>query len=215
MNRFVNFSRVLVWPRTLLFSSVIGGVLAPPAGWAQSLPPLMDEATSQSLVPTVDVRSLPSRVFQPHYPTLSLSALPVPEPIFPETVPEIQLVIRLSERRVYVYQDNQIYISYPIAIGRSGWETPTGDYEVLNMVKNPGWQNPFTGEVVPPGPNNPLGERWIGFWTDGENFIGFHGTPNAQSVGQAASHGCIRMYNRDVQDLFEIVALGTPVTVQP
>lgn len=127
----------------------------------------------------------------------------------------IRLVIKLSERRVYVYEQNQVVKSYPIAIGRSGWETPTGKFEVIQMLQNPVWEHPFTGELVPPGPANPLGSRWIGFWTDGTNYIGFHGTPNAETVGQAASHGCIRMYDQDVVALFEIVQVGTPVEVVP
>lgn len=151
----------------------------------------------------------------PYYPAALDAALPFPEPVFPEIAPELQLVIRLSERRVYLYDRDNLQISYPIAVGRSGWETPVGTHSIINMVVDPGWQNPFTGAVIPPGPSNPLGDRWIGFWTDGENFIGFHGTPNEGSVGQAASHGCIRMYNRDVRELFEKVAVGTPVIVQP
>jgi len=151
----------------------------------------------------------------PYYPAALDAALPFPEPVFPELAVELQLVIRLSERRVYLYNRDNLQVSYPIAVGRAGWETPVGSYSVINMVVDPGWQNPFTGAVIPPGPSNPLGDRWIGFWTDGENFIGFHGTPNEGSVGRAASHGCIRMYNRDVRELFEKVAVGTPVIVQP
>ena len=83
------------------------------------------------------------------------------------------------------------------------------------MLRNPAWQHPFTGEVMPPGADNPLGSRWIGFWTDGTNFIGFHGTPNVESVGTPASHGCIRMYDQDVVKLFERVKIGTPVQVVP
>ncbi|HEY9643299.1 MAG TPA: L,D-transpeptidase [Coleofasciculaceae cyanobacterium] len=125
------------------------------------------------------------------------------------------LVIRLSDRRVYVYNRDQVKTSFPVAIGRAGWETPTGSYHILQMLRNPAWQHPFTGEVIPPGADNPLGSRWIGFWTDGTNFIGFHGTPNAESVGRPASHGCIRMYDRDVTELFNMVKVGTRVDVVP
>lgn len=139
-----------------------------------------------------------------------------PQPI-PSTELEQQayLVIRLSDRRVYLYQNHQLESSYPIAIGRAGWETPTGQYQVIQMIRNPAWQHPFTGEIIPPGPENPLGDRWIGFWTDGTNFIGFHGTPNEETVGTAASHGCIRMLNQDVLKLFDTVQIGTPVIVAP
>jgi L,D-transpeptidase ErfK/SrfK len=146
----------------------------------------------------------------------TLPPLGAPEPFLPTPDEQvIQLVIRLSERRVYVYDREQVITSYPIAIGRSGWETPTGEFEVIQKLSNPTWEHPFTGELVPPGAANPLGSRWIGFWTDGTNYIGFHGTPDADTVGQAASHGCIRMYDQDVQALFEIVQMGTPVVVQP
>lgn len=127
----------------------------------------------------------------------------------------VHLRLSLSDRKVYVYRGETLETSYPVAIGRPGWETPTGEFEVFSQIVDPGWTNPLTDEVVAPGPNNPLGDRWIAFWTDGVNSIGFHGTPNRESVGQAASHGCIRMYNEDVRELYEIVALGTPVTVEP
>ena len=128
---------------------------------------------------------------------------------------ELRLVIKLSERRVYLYQGEQEINSYPVAIGKAGWETPTGNFQVIQMLRNPAWEHPWTGKIVPPGPDNPLGDRWIGFWTDGKNFIGFHGTPAEELVGQAVSHGCIRMKNNDVRALFEQVAVGTTVTVEP
>lgn len=125
-----------------------------------------------------------------------------------------RLVLNLRERRVYVYQNDRVVARYPVAIGRPGWETPTGDFQVLDMQKNPAWIHPFNGKVIPPGSDNPLGVRWIGFWTDGNNFIGFHGTPQENLIGQAVSHGCVRMRNKDIGALFEQVALGTPVIVQ-
>jgi lipoprotein-anchoring transpeptidase ErfK/SrfK len=147
--------------------------------------------------------------------TPDLPSLGSPDRFLPDLKPVIRLVIKLADRRVYVYQNDQVKTSFPIAIGRSGWETPTGSYQVLQMLRNPSWQNPFTGEVIPAGSDNPLGTRWIGFWTDGNNFIGFHGTPNEETVGTPASHGCIRMYDRDVQKLFEMVGVGTKVSVVP
>ncbi|MGB3207005.1 MAG: L,D-transpeptidase [Crinalium sp.] len=125
-----------------------------------------------------------------------------------------QLVIKLRERRVYVYQKNRVVAKYPIAIGRVGWETPRGDFKVSHKERDPAWEHPFTGKVIPPGADNPLGVAWIGFWTDGRNQIGFHGTPQENLVGQAVSHGCVRMRNKDVTALFEQVDVGTPVKVQ-
>jgi lipoprotein-anchoring transpeptidase ErfK/SrfK len=83
------------------------------------------------------------------------------------------------------------------------------------MVKNPIWQHPITDEIFPPGAVNPLGARWIGFAADEHMKLGFHGTTGESSIGQAVSHGCLRMKNRDVTALFSQVSLGTVVTVRP
>ncbi|MDZ8032934.1 L,D-transpeptidase [Nostoc sp. DedSLP04] len=126
----------------------------------------------------------------------------------------IHLEISLRNRRVTLYRGQNRIKSYPIAVGRQDWETPIGNFRVRTMLENPTWINPFTGKAIPGGdPENPLGKYWIGFWTNGKNWVGFHGTPNPDSVGKAASHGCIRMYNNDVRELFYQVNMGTPVTV--
>lgn len=132
-------------------------------------------------------------------------------------VPQVttQLVLRLGERRVYLYRGTTVVVSYPVAIGRDGWETPTGNFQVIQKTVDPVWQHPFNGTVVPAGKTNPLGVRWIGFWTNGDNAIGFHGTPNPELIGQAVSHGCVRMRNEDIVDLFDRVSEGTAVRVEP
>ncbi|MBW4456920.1 MAG: L,D-transpeptidase [Nostoc indistinguendum CM1-VF10] len=138
------------------------------------------------------------------------------KPSLPQTTEQnIHLLLILKQRRLYVYRGDILQASYPVAVGKLKWETPTGKFKVINMVENPAWENPFVAnrQVVPPGLENPLGERWIGFWTDGKNQIGFHGTYKRDSVGKAASHGCVRMYNEDVRKLYEIVQIGTPITV--
>ena len=125
------------------------------------------------------------------------------------------LVVDLSDRQVSLYQNDVWQASYDIAIGREGWETPSGNFAVLNMQEHPVWQNPISGEVVESPTENPLGSRWIGFWTDGVHQIGFHGTNQEESIGQAVSHGCIRMRDAEIQQLFTQVTVGTPVIVQP
>jgi len=125
-----------------------------------------------------------------------------------------RLVIRLQDRRVYLYRNEEVINSYPVAIGKAGWETPAGTFAVRQMIVDPAWEHPWNGSVVPPGDRNPLGRRWIGFWTDGTNVIGFHGTPNENLVGQAVSHGCVRMKNADIAQLFEQVQVGTTVVVE-
>ncbi|MBW4516507.1 MAG: L,D-transpeptidase [Timaviella obliquedivisa GSE-PSE-MK23-08B] len=130
-------------------------------------------------------------------------------------VKQSQLVVDLGDRKVYLYADGNTQVGYDIAVGKAGWETPPGKFSILNMQLNPTWQHPFTGDVIPTGTGNPLGSRWIGFWTDGTHQIGFHGTNQTDLIGQAVSHGCIRMRDKDIQALYEQVAIGTVVVVQP
>lgn len=133
------------------------------------------------------------------------------------TPPAVQLTrleVDLSRRQVSLYRGNSRIKTYPIAVGRADWETPTGNFQVKQLLRNPKWIHPFTGKAIAGGsPDNPLGKYWIGFWTDGKNWIGFHGTPNPETVGKAASHGCLRMHNHHIQELFSYVSMGTPVNV--
>ncbi len=127
----------------------------------------------------------------------------------------VKLVLRLRERRVYVYRGDRAETSYPVAIGKPATPTPTGTYRVFQMVQNPVWKNPWTGQVMRPGPNSALGLRWIGFMERSNGIIGFHGTPTVNSIGRAASNGCVRMRNEHVVELFEKVQMGTTVVVEP
>jgi len=106
---------------------------------------------------------------------------------------------------------------YPVAIGQAGYETPAGVYGIDSKQLNPTWYVPdaewageLAGSVVPPGPDNPLKARWMGF----NGAAGIHGTADAGSLGSAASHGCVRMAVPDVIDLYEHVPLGTPVRIE-
>jgi lipoprotein-anchoring transpeptidase ErfK/SrfK len=146
---------------------------------------------------------------------LELPALGEANRFLPEKKPSTYLVVKLSQRRVYVYRDKQVRASYPIAIGKAGWETPMGKYQVINKEVNPIFKSFKTGRVIRPGPDNPLGVRWIGIWSDGKSQLGFHGTNQPELIGQAVSHGCIRMHNKDVVALFEQIEIGTSVMVKP
>jgi lipoprotein-anchoring transpeptidase ErfK/SrfK len=129
---------------------------------------------------------------------------------------EINILLKVGERRAYIYRGQTLLRKIRVAVGKKGWETPTGDWKVQLMKKNPGWLSFKTGEAFPPGKDNPLGERWIGFWYDEKtgDQIGFHGTSNLKSIGQAASHGCVRMSNKDVKLLYKLVQVGTVVRVR-
>ncbi|MDX6571494.1 MAG: hypothetical protein QOC86_650 [Gaiellales bacterium] len=127
-----------------------------------------------------------------------------------------RIVVHLSQFRVFLIRDGKRIFSAPIAIGMPGRATPTGTYEIIAKIKNPTWVPPNSPwaaglEPIPPGVDNPLGTRWIG--TSAPN-IGFHATPADYSVGHAASHGCMRMHRADVERLYDLVRVGTPVDIQ-
>jgi lipoprotein-anchoring transpeptidase ErfK/SrfK len=140
-------------------------------------------------------------------------------------------VLDRRARLLRVLESGRELKRFPVAVGRPGWETPVGQFRVIELAANPTWEHPATGVHVPPGPDNPLGSRWIGFHRecgfrqgfngqevltiDGCVSAGFHGTPQRDSVGRAVSHGCVRLFDEHVRELFELVELGTPVTVLP
>lgn len=137
------------------------------------------------------------------------------------------LLLRLTERRLYLHigdgdstTPSEVQ-SFPVAIGRREYPTPTGHYKVHNKIVDPDfvvidWKDPsHESRTIPPGPDNPLGVRWIGF-AQGDGWeIGFHGTPHPELLGKAVSHGCVRMRNSDVVEVFDQVRVGTPVVVRP
>ena len=129
----------------------------------------------------------------------------------------VAVTVSRGEHTVRVFRRGEVVRSYTVAIGDPKYPTPTGQFSVQTMQKNPTWNVPqsdwagkLAGQTIPGGdPRNPLVARWIGF----SGSVGFHGTKSISSLGTAASHGCIRMSPSDVIDLYERVAMGTPVLV--
>ena len=129
----------------------------------------------------------------------------------------VAVTVSRAERRARVFRRGELVKTYTVAVGSPEYPTPTGQFVVQTMQKNPSWSVPqsewagsLAGETIPGGdPRNPLVARWIGF----NGAVGFHGTSSAGSLGSAASHGCIRMNPADVIDLFERVRPATPVFV--
>ena len=137
-----------------------------------------------------------------------------PKPL-KQTDSSVLLTLSLSERTLEVQQPGSITTIYNVAVGQADWQTPTGEFTVLSKLENPAWQHPLTKEEIPPGPDNPLGTHWIGFWTDGQAQIGFHGTNQEDLIGEAVSHGCVRMRNQDIKTLYSQVEVGTQIIVIP
>ncbi|MGB3671471.1 MAG: L,D-transpeptidase [Phormidesmis sp.] len=132
-----------------------------------------------------------------------------------QSIPSLVRLVLSLEKRSLEVSTPEATIRYDVAIGQDDWQTPTGDFTVMSKLENPAWQHPITKEEIPPGPDNPLGDRWIGFWSDGEAQIGFHGTNQEDLIGEAVSHGCVRMRNEDVKALYALVEVGTPVEIVP
>jgi len=117
-----------------------------------------------------------------------------------------RVVVSIPDRKIALIEDGRVVKVYPVAIGKSSTPSPHGSFHIASRVQHPTWYQP--GKVVGPGPANPLGTRWMGLGYKG---YGIHGTNVPISIGKAASHGCIRMRNRDVEELFALVQVGDPV----
>jgi L,D-transpeptidase catalytic domain len=124
------------------------------------------------------------------------------------TSPKRELVISIPDRKLAVIEDGEVIKIYPVAVGKPSTPSPTGRFEIVNRIENPTYYH--KGVVIGPGRANPLGNRWLGLSLKG---YGIHGTNEQNSIGHAASHGCIRMAKRDVEELFSYVSVGDVVEI--
>lgn len=134
---------------------------------------------------------------------LSLAVLLVVNAVPALAQAPLRIDLNIPALRLVVYEGDRMIESYPIAVGMPGFDTPTGAFEITHAEWNP-WWNPPThrdwarNEVrTPPGPNNPMGRVKLFFLP----LYFIHGTPEGESIGTPASHGCVRMLNRDVIEL--------------
>jgi len=128
------------------------------------------------------------------------------------------IIVNLAELRLFRFNSDGTVESFPISVGREGWDTPTGSTTIMDKVKDPDWhvpasiraQDPSLPDVVPAGPDNPLGQYamhlgWPGYL--------IHGTNAPASIGKPSSHGCMRLYPEDIEALFNLSSAGDTVTV--
>jgi lipoprotein-anchoring transpeptidase ErfK/SrfK len=120
-----------------------------------------------------------------------------------------QILVSLPDRKLALIEDGEVKKIYPVAVGKASTPSPSGSFTITNRVINPTYYH--KGQVVEPGPLNPVGTRWIGLNQKG---YGIHGTNAPNSIGKAASHGCIRMAKKDLEELFEIVRPGDAVEIR-
>jgi lipoprotein-anchoring transpeptidase ErfK/SrfK len=119
-----------------------------------------------------------------------------------------RIVVSIPDRKLALLEDGEVIRIWRIAVGAPRTPSPVGQHTVVVRIPDPTWY--YRGRVVPPGKRNPLGTRWVGLSVQG---YGIHGTNVPSSIGRNASHGCIRMRNRDVEELFEMVAIGDEVAL--
>jgi lipoprotein-anchoring transpeptidase ErfK/SrfK len=120
-----------------------------------------------------------------------------------------RIVVSVPDRKLLLLEGERVLRVYDVAVGKRSTPTPEGRFTIINRVPNPTWYGP--SGTVAPGKDNPLGSRWMGLSAKG---YGIHGTNVPSSIGKAASHGCVRMRRQDLEELFEMVTVGTTVELQ-
>ena len=130
---------------------------------------------------------------------------------------EDELLINVPQRMLFHYREGVLRAHYPVAVGRSDWQTPLGAFSVVSVESDPTWDVPLSIQEemrragkpvvkrVAPGPTNPLGHYWIGLSLGS---VGLHGTTAPSSIYHFATHGCLRLHPDDVEDLFPYVSVG-------
>jgi L,D-transpeptidase ErfK/SrfK len=143
--------------------------------------------------------------------------------------PRAGIVINLPEHRLYWYPptpagQQPVVWTFPVSIGKMDWNTPLGRTSVVAKVKNPTWTPPksvreehakhgdILPEVVPAGPDNPMGLYALRLGIPGGAYL-IHGTNRPAGVGMQVTHGCMRLYPEDIESLFKMVPVNTPVTI--
>lgn len=119
------------------------------------------------------------------------------------------VLVSVPDRKLAVLENGAVVRKFNVAVGASTSPSPIGEFQIVNRIVDPTYYR--AGAVIPPGKSNPVGPRWVGLSKKG---YGIHGTNEPRSIGKARSHGCIRLNNVDVQELFDLVSVGDTVEVR-
>jgi lipoprotein-anchoring transpeptidase ErfK/SrfK len=146
--------------------------------------------------------------------TIAVKAKLTKPAVTPSTIGPI-VVIKRGSNELTLFNGTKVVRQFKVATGQNIYPTPLGTFQIVVKWKNPTWYPPASSwakglKPVPPGPNNPLGTRWMGLSSPG---VGIHGTDEPTSIGYSASHGCIRMLVPQAEWLFDHVNVGTPVYI--
>jgi lipoprotein-anchoring transpeptidase ErfK/SrfK len=119
------------------------------------------------------------------------------------------VLVSIPDRKLAVLEQGNVIATFPVAVGAAVSPSPTGEFQIVSRVANPTYYHP--GTVIPTGKDNPIGTRWLGLSRKG---YGIHGTNAPRSIGRAASHGCIRLRNRDMERLYPMLQVGDVVQIR-
>ena len=210
---------------TAFVASIAGEVDVPArnadVGWNGSRPAVTPAQTGRALDREAATAGLAETLDDHHRgpATVELSSYDISPTVTSAAFQQV-VVLHQSRREVELWRGGEVVRSWPVAVGTGGSPTPTGSFSVGAKRFEPTWVNPAPdrwGEDMPerigPGPDNPLGVRALN-WNrmgGGDTLIRFHGTPNEASIGEAASNGCVRMFNSDVIELYDLVPSGTRI----
>jgi lipoprotein-anchoring transpeptidase ErfK/SrfK len=111
--------------------------------------------------------------------------------------PRYSITVNTAARKMTLFKDGKVFKTYTIAIGKPSTPTPKGNFKIINKAYKPG---------------GPFGARWLGLSAPNGDY-GIHGTNNPSSIGKAVSNGCIRTYNNNIIELYNLVPVGTPVKI--
>jgi len=130
-------------------------------------------------------------------------------PAYAQVADKRLLLISLPDHQLALIENGQVKKVYSVAVGKQTTPSPVGSFQIVARVVDPTYYH--DGKVIAPGPSNPLGNRWMGLDRKG---YGIHGTNAPSSIGKPASHGCIRMAKRDLEELFAMVKVGDEVEIR-
>src|SRR5215831_7355795 len=119
------------------------------------------------------------------------------------------VLVSLVDRKLAVIDNGAVIATFQVAVGAKFSPSPIGESTIISRVSNPTYYH--HGTVIPTGKDNPVGTRWVGLNVKG---YGIHGTNAPASIGRAASHGCIRLRNRDIERLFTMLRIGDVVQIR-
>jgi lipoprotein-anchoring transpeptidase ErfK/SrfK len=185
-------------------------------GLRDDLTPQLEEAEPGRRVAAAKMTQRLTTALQASYRDVQIEVLTVPvQPAVTAADLGHLIVIRRGSNRLTLWKGARLVRNFTVATGSAQYPTPTGEYEIVNMQRDPTWTPPDSdwakdAKPIPPGPGNPLGTRWMGISSPA---VGIHGTPDAASLGYSVSHGCIRMAIPEAEWLFEQVDVGTPVYI--